>query len=297
MNQSGGFSSTTPQYSAPVVAPQNHAVSGTHGVRPRGPPLSSGQSKYSAQNAPPGKSNTGKLFSPGYTSPDKNSGSPGSGGGTPENHVDPLYNDDGALELSVQAREFVPKFFAPSGPSRSDGLEGSSALNSSQTPGLLGLTSWGTGKGGASDVIAGNEDPAQSSLLFPSDLGEAVLKSNNNSIGFEGYQGWGLSDAIDIQMPTEGGGLGLPSALSGANLSNFERPVVDDELDIGAAILGSEILGTLDNSELHGRVSRPPRQSSSFLPNFPSSQDSAPESSGFSSVFDSGDVDNNRFMA
>ena len=221
----------------------------------------------------------GQVMSNGYVaSPDHGSvGSPGSPGG---NNQEPRYSD-GAVELSVRAREFVPKF-APTHSGMSPVTTGGASAPSQQQQGIIGMGLWNAGSGGA-DEHSSEAEESNPPLIFPSDLGSSGM---GGGMGFGNLRSWGLSDSMDLQMPLESSGLGLSSSLGGSMTSSFGKKFDDADLDMDAALLGSDILGGLDDTELSG-VGRSQRQSSflSSLGSLRGDSDLGSSSSGFSSMF------------
>lgn len=268
-------SSGAPQYPASNVVPSPPGAGVAYGgtsTRSRGPPSPSLSVGNAGFDAPPSQG-----FGSGYSSSPElvSSGSP-----VPSDN-EPRYID-GALELSVQAREFVPKF-APSQGGSNPPHGGASG--GSQQSSLLGL--WNGGSGGSDDVIKDSAEMAAPPLLFPSDLGGSGVMGGGG-MGFDALRSWGLSDSMDLQIPLQGGGLGLTGSLGGGLHGAFGNDDDDADLDMDAAMLGNDILGNLDDSELTSSSGRGQRKSSSFLASFGGLQeaDLDSSSSGFSSIFD-----------
>jgi hypothetical protein len=261
------------------IAPSTPASSGFAG-RSRGPssPMQGQGGGGSFDRDSGSAASGGGMYGGGYGSPEQpRSDSPDSSG-------------DGALELSVRAREFVPKFSARES-SPSDGAA-SAAASSSQFG--MGMWNGGSGGGNTGDLIGvnGSDEISPPPLIFPSDSlgGDSASNSAGNSMNFEGLRNWGLSDSMDLQMPLEGSRLG---SLSGGNRPGGSRHFAnsnddDGDLDMdAAALLGSDILGTLDEADHLAGGRRAQRQSSSFLSSFGNLQNS--DTGGFpSSMFEGG---------
>lgn len=194
---------------------------------------------------------------------------------------------DGAVELSVRAREFVPKFVAPSNssnvPSASpSALPGGQSLPRGAPSGILaGINIWpgsSNGLGLGADLGQGRDDLGPPPLIFPSSQsgGTGVSMSGADSLN------WGsLADTSpslmlggDLSMAHQQpqSRLNLVGPISGGLRSNSQQSrfsshiaLDDGDLDMDAALLGSGLLGNLeDGSDLLGGETRR-RQPGSFL--------------------------------
>lgn len=206
-------------------------------------------------------------------------GSPSSPGHA-QQQEEPQYSD-GALELSVSAREFVPKF-GPTAMSPVTTTLDASLSGPAQPQGIMGMGGlWNSGTVGAEVSLKEHEGLSAPPIMFPSDL------RGSSGMGFDGIGSWVLSDSMDLQIPLEQSGLGLSSSLGGGMGSRFGEKFDDDDgLDMDAALLGSDILGRLDDTDDLTGVGRGKRQSSSFLSTLGiNNSDLGSSSSGFSSMF------------
>jgi hypothetical protein len=214
-------------------------------------------------------------------------GAPAVSGSVPSEFV------DGAVELSVRAREFVPKFaLSGSTPIPSSGPPGlvrpGNAVPASQSnSGLLGSmgglwsgTASGLGLGvGASMELNGQlDDIGGNPLMFPSgsNSGDPLAWS-------------GLSDSSSSVLL--GGDLHMPGSSQKSRLAAAAGPLgrqhisLDDEgdLDMDAALLDSSILGSLEDGSdllLEGSGMRR-RQHDSFLSSLSSAADASMRSGNY----------------